>query len=152
MLVYSGKLDYVCNYFGGRAWTQTTKWHGQVILLCIWSSMLLRNWYCITSYWFLVEWIWSSTIQRLDSRRSCGMPPDSVLWFYFSYSCLLCIGRSSESISGVDFSWDWKCWSSSPNVCPKTGNYWLHCSVYNMIYDKLLNHIITYCRAIYFMY
>lgn len=28
-IVYSGKLDYVCNYFGGRAWTNSTKWSGQ---------------------------------------------------------------------------------------------------------------------------
>lgn len=26
VLVYSGKEDYICNYFGGRQWTLTTKW------------------------------------------------------------------------------------------------------------------------------
>uniref|UniRef100_A0A1X7SU73 Carboxypeptidase n=1 Tax=Amphimedon queenslandica TaxID=400682 RepID=A0A1X7SU73_AMPQE len=26
VLVYSGKEDYICNYFGGRQWTITTKW------------------------------------------------------------------------------------------------------------------------------
>jgi serine carboxypeptidase-like clade 4 len=29
VLIYSGKLDYVCNYFGGRAWTASMKWSGQ---------------------------------------------------------------------------------------------------------------------------
>ena len=30
MLVYNGKLDFICNYFGGSAWTNATKWSGQV--------------------------------------------------------------------------------------------------------------------------
>ena len=30
MLIYSGKLDYVCNYFGGRAWTKLVEWDGKV--------------------------------------------------------------------------------------------------------------------------
>ena len=29
VLVYSGKEDYICNYFGGLEWTNTTKWDGQ---------------------------------------------------------------------------------------------------------------------------
>lgn len=33
VLVYSGVLDFICNYFGGRAWTDATKWSGQVYCL-----------------------------------------------------------------------------------------------------------------------
>lgn len=29
MLVYSGDKDYVCNWYGGRSWTEKTKWEGQ---------------------------------------------------------------------------------------------------------------------------
>ncbi len=29
MVVYSGKEDYICNYLGGAAWTNATKWKGQ---------------------------------------------------------------------------------------------------------------------------
>ncbi|XP_003387315.1 PREDICTED: serine carboxypeptidase-like 49 [Amphimedon queenslandica] len=29
VLIYSGKWDYVCNYFGGRAWTKLVEWEGQ---------------------------------------------------------------------------------------------------------------------------
>jgi carboxypeptidase C (cathepsin A) len=29
VLIYSGKLDYICNYFGGRAWTAALEWAGQ---------------------------------------------------------------------------------------------------------------------------
>lgn len=32
VLVYSGKLDFICNYFGGRAWTNATQWSGQVVI------------------------------------------------------------------------------------------------------------------------
>lgn len=28
ILVYSGDKDYVCNWFGGRAWTEKTEWKG----------------------------------------------------------------------------------------------------------------------------
>ena len=38
MLVYSGKLDFICNYFGGRAWTNATKWSGQV---CVNSRVII---------------------------------------------------------------------------------------------------------------
>lgn len=30
MLIYSGKLDYICNYIGGAAWTRNLQWPGQV--------------------------------------------------------------------------------------------------------------------------
>ncbi len=29
VLVYTGKLDYVCNYYGTRAWTSAMQWPGQ---------------------------------------------------------------------------------------------------------------------------
>jgi len=29
VLVYSGMLDYICNYMGGAAWTDSLKWNGQ---------------------------------------------------------------------------------------------------------------------------
>uniref|UniRef100_A0A1X7SRF8 Uncharacterized protein n=1 Tax=Amphimedon queenslandica TaxID=400682 RepID=A0A1X7SRF8_AMPQE len=29
VLIYSGKWDYVCNYFGGRAWAKLVEWEGQ---------------------------------------------------------------------------------------------------------------------------
>ena len=29
VLIYSGVLDYICNYYGGRAWTAALQWDGQ---------------------------------------------------------------------------------------------------------------------------
>ena len=29
--VYSGKRDYICNYLGGKSWTENTNWSGQVL-------------------------------------------------------------------------------------------------------------------------
>lgn len=29
VLVYSGDQDFICNWYGGRAWTDAVKWSGQ---------------------------------------------------------------------------------------------------------------------------
>ncbi len=40
VLVYSGKEDYICNYLGGLAWANTTKWNGQDSF----SKASFKNW------------------------------------------------------------------------------------------------------------
>ena len=63
-IVYSGKLDYVCNYFGGRAWTNSTKWSGQVSNLLVLKTILFTD---------SIERVHACLIQRLDCGWSCGM-------------------------------------------------------------------------------
>ena len=35
VVVYSGKEDFICNYLGGKEWTNSTKWSGQVCVLML---------------------------------------------------------------------------------------------------------------------
>ena len=49
VLIYSGKLDFICNYYGGRAWTDATKWSGQVIQR-LFYSIFHSKYYPILKY------------------------------------------------------------------------------------------------------
>jgi carboxypeptidase C (cathepsin A) len=40
VVVYSGKDDYICNYLGGKAWVESTKWSGQADF----DKAAFKNW------------------------------------------------------------------------------------------------------------